>query len=321
MITFKDSTPPILPSGWRICYPSLTYSTIQQTQLLTCHIGRGSTSRVYKSIEQTTKQLYAIKVLNTQSKNMKEINIHKHINKHPNIVTLSNYVISDRFTFLIMELCSHGSLNKFHGRDQRIPETIAKTYFRQIISALQYMHKKGVYHRDIKMQNVLLSHDNTVKLSDFGMSISKDNEIRKRPQSIGSTPNYNSPENLGLCPKDSFIHGEYVDRWALGVLLYRMLVGQCPFEYKLTKNDQRLLDIEELYERIRQLNYVFPHDCLQWMSSYAIDLINKVLCLNPQDRMTLDDLQNHPFMLDYREKCMKDIILRNLQYNTMLGFV
>lgn len=143
---------------------------------------------------------------------------------HPNIVKLIQVIETEKTTYLIMEYASKGELFDYLVLNGRMKEKEAREKFRQIVSAVQYCHQKGIVHRDLKAENLLLDADLNIKIADFGFS----NEFTtgsKLDTYCGSPP-YAAPELFRGLKYD----GPEVDVWSLGVLLYTMVSGTLPFD-------------------------------------------------------------------------------------------
>jgi polo-like kinase 1 len=149
-----------------------------------------------------------------------------------------------------------------------------------MVSALQYMHKKRIIHRDLKLGNIFLNSNLEIKIGDFGLAtqLSFDDERKK---TICGTPNYIAPEVLH---GGEVGHSYQVDIWSLGVVLYTWIIGKPPFE---------TTDVKTTYRRIRDSIYYFP-DRVK-VSEEAKDLIKRMLQKNPDERPTLDEISSHGF--------------------------
>ena len=161
------------------------------------------------------------------------------------------------------------------------------------MSAVKYLHSHKIIHRDLKLANLLLAADMSIKIGDFGLAtkLTMDGERKK---TLCGTPNYIAPEILDKEVGHSF----EVDIWAIGVVLFTLLTGRPPFETN---------DVNAVYERIKATKYAFPENigalfCLPWtcslleiaeISEEAKDLIRKMLTKQPELRPKLDDVMAH----------------------------
>ena len=114
----------------------------------------------------------------------------------------------------------------------------------QIISAVKYLHSHNIIHRDLKLANLLLAADMSIKIGDFGLATKLTFE-GERKKTLCGTPNYIAPEIL-----DKEVgHSYEVDIWAIGVILFTLLTSRPPFE---------TTDVNAVYERIKANQYSFP---------------------------------------------------------------
>ncbi|CAD8187525.1 unnamed protein product [Paramecium pentaurelia] len=247
-------------------------------------LGQGSYATVRLCIEKNSKIKYAIKIYdkskindNQKMNNIKrEISILKRIN-HNNIIKLI-YAIEDRKSInLVMEYISNQSLAIYvKSKSKRLlPIEEALYIFQQLANAIKYLHSKNIAHRDIKMENILLLSDNYVKLIDFGFSICiQDNQ---KVNVFCGTPSYMSPELVSKVPHNPLCS----DIWSLGILLYRMILGEYPFK---GQNDK------ELYRAIQQNKVKLPND----MNQNIVNLINGCLEKTINQRLTIEQILNNP---------------------------
>lgn len=180
-------------------------------------------------------------------------------------------------------------------RDFRFSEARTLQYLKDMTKAIAYIHDRLIIHRDIKLANfVISSHEReTVKLCDFGLCCPLSHYLQRRNSFVG-TPNYIAPDVLRANIRDFrnfFYHEENneeegysfgIDMWSLGVCVYLMMVGRCPFEGET---------VTETYQRIVQNKWIFP----KFMESNDTtrNIISHLLCPDEKKRWNVQDLQHH----------------------------
>jgi serine/threonine-protein kinase HSL1 (negative regulator of Swe1 kinase) len=196
--------------------------------------------------------------------------------------------ISNNTSYLIMEFVEGGELFSYIHERQGLIEIHAVHIFRQIIAALTYCHRINIHHRDLKPENILLDRDTLeVKLVDFGMAALQPNG-KKLTTPCGS-PHYAAPEVIDMKSYD----GAKADVWSCGVILYVLLTGSPPFNYS---GDDRHL--KHLFKAIAEAKYVMPDN----ISRQAQDLIKRILVADPKQRISLDEMWEHPFLQKYSKE-------------------
>ena len=198
--------------------------------------------------------------------------------EHPNICELIDHYDTPSKLYIVMEYASDGDLFYLLYRNGGMTEKDARVKFRQILSAIHYMHSKGIVHRDLKPENILLDANGDVKVADFGFATSFD-PSQKLDVFCGSPPTA-APELYQGIAYD----GQKVDVWSLGVVLYSMVVGRLPFDGR---------SFDEIRYRVLRGKYRIPYD----MSFECEKLLKKMLILSPSKRNTLTQ-QNSPIMFD-----------------------
>ena len=165
----------------------------------------------------------------------REIHILKLI-RHPNIIQLYEIIESPKYLFLVMEFLCEGELFDYIVKKKRMDEDEACKVFDQIVSGIEYCHKLKIVHRDLKLENILIDYDQTIRIVDFGLSNTyKSGE--KLKTACGS-PCYAAPEMIdGKEPYEPIM----VDVWSAGIILYAMVCGFLPFEDP---------DTRKLYQKI-----------------------------------------------------------------------
>ncbi|KAF4505397.1 hypothetical protein G6O67_007353 [Ophiocordyceps sinensis] len=254
-------------------------------------LGKGKFGRVYLAKERTSGFICALKVLHKSELQVggverqvrREIEIQSNL-RHPNILQLFGHFHDTKRVFLILEFAGKGELYKHLRREIRFPEWKAAQYIAQMASALRYLHRKHVIHRDIKPENILVGIHGEVKISDFGWSVHAPNNRRK---TMCGTLDYLPPEMIKPGSSDNY-YNEKVDLWSLGVLAYEFLVGEAPFEDTPVMTQRR----------IARADMSIP----SFVSIEASDLIKRLLVLDPEKRIPLDQVQLHPWIMKH---CVK----------------
>ncbi|EFX82812.1 hypothetical protein DAPPUDRAFT_302355 [Daphnia pulex] len=203
----------------------------------------------------------------------REIELHRNL-VHLNVVRFYHCFEDSENVYIILENCSKKSLVHVMKHRKTLTEPEVRFYLRQLADGLRYVHGARIVHRDLKLGNMFLSENMTVKIGDFGLAARLHAETKV---TICGTPNYIAPEVLSRQG-----HGYEADLWAMGCIMYAMLVGQPPFETST---------LAETYSRIAHNMYVIP----QWVSRPARSLIRQLLAPDPAHRPTLDQVLKHDF--------------------------
>ncbi|KAK5167196.1 spindle assembly checkpoint kinase [Saxophila tyrrhenica] len=254
-------------------------------------LGKGKFGRVYLARERATGFVCALKVLHkselaagkVEKQVRREIEIQSNL-AHPGLLRLYGHFHDSKRIFLILEFAGKGELYKHLRKAQRFSEPVAAQYIAQMASALKYLHKKHVIHRDIKPENILVGIHGEIKISDFGWSVHAPNNRRN---TMCGTLDYLPPEMIKPSREDSF-YSEKVDLWSLGVLTYEFLCGEAPFEDSMVMTQRRIARCE----------MTVP----SFVSSEARDLIKRLLVLDPEKRLTLEEVEVHPWILRHCAK-------------------
>ena len=245
-------------------------------------IGVGTFSKVTKGIHIITGEKVAIKILD-KSKINDEIDI-KHITReieilksisHENIAQLYESISTSHNFYLVMEYIDGGDLGEYIAKNISLSERMACHFFRQLISAIEYLNDMGITHRDLKPENILLdSSHNNIKVIDFGLSnYCANSELLK---SACGSPCFASPEMLS----GNSYQGVTTDLWSAGIVLYSMLVGTLPFD------DQEL---NSLYEHIKIGTFYIPSS----LSLECIGFLKQILQVNPNKRISIEEIKKH----------------------------
>ncbi|KAI8099714.1 uncharacterized protein BX664DRAFT_377459 [Halteromyces radiatus] len=205
----------------------------------------------------------------------REIAIMKLI-QHPHIMRLIDVIdVQDSPNlYLVLEYVPGGELFEYLINHGRLSEVDARKHFQQIIFAMDFCHRHLICHRDLKPENLLLDESSNIKIADFGMA-----SLQPRgtllETSCGS-PHYASPEIVSGIP----YNGTASDIWSCGVILYALLCGHLPFDDT---------NIRELLYKVKRGKYTLP----KFLSNPAKDLIQKILVVHPDKRLTMQQIQDH----------------------------
>jgi len=251
-------------------------------------LGKGGFAHCYEIKELDTGKAFAAKIIEKSTLNkekskqklLSEINIHKSM-RHPSIVHFERYFEDDHRVYMLLELCPNQSLKEILKRRKRFHELEVQFYIAQLVAGVKYIHGKNVIHRDLKLGNLFIGKSMELKIGDFGLA-AKLSFIGERRKTVCGTPNYMAPEilNSKICG-----HSFEADIWSIGVIVYAMLIGKTPFDAN---------DVKLTYKKIKANDYFIP-DTLN-LSTEAKSLINELLKINPIQRLTLNDIIQHPFM-------------------------
>lgn len=200
---------------------------------------------------------------------------------HPNVMKVYDIWENRAEIYLVLEFVDRGDLFDYINSKGRLPEKDAISYFRQIMSAMQYCHTFNICHRDLKPENILLTGKNQIKIADFGMAALHQSENHRLETACGS-PHYAAPELL----KNRQYRGDRADIWSMGVILFAMLAASLPFDDP---------DIRVLLAKTKRGLYEMP----EFLSPEAKDLISKMLQTNPDTRITLQEMWRHPLIRKY----------------------
>ena len=250
-------------------------------------IGEGAFAKVKVAKHIYTGEKVAIKILNKEKiyknedysdieKIKKEIKILQRL-KHKNIIQLYEIMETNKSLYIVMEYCEGKELFDYIVQKKNLTEREACRYFQQIINGVEYLHLSNITHRDLKPENLLLDNKKRIIISDFGLSILSKNYQNLLSTPCG-TPSYAPPEMLtgkkynGICS----------DIWSCGIILYTMLVGNLP----CSESKEELV-----YQNIITHNFFYPEN----LSDDAIDLIEHLLKINPEERYNFDEIKAHPW--------------------------
>ncbi|ORZ19801.1 kinase-like domain-containing protein [Absidia repens] len=198
--------------------------------------------------------------------------------RHPNIVGLKDLVVAGPYFYILMDYVNGGQLLHYIVKRQRLSEKRARNFARQIVSALDYMHRNSIVHRDLKIENIMIDKSGRkIKIIDFGLSNMFCPE-RQLTTYCGSLY-FAAPELLRATP----YNGPEVDIWSLGVVIYVMVTGSVPFDDK---------SMPGLHEKIKRGEVSYPAH----LGEECVDLLRRIFITDPAQRIYLSDIALHPWM-------------------------
>ena len=213
----------------------------------------------------------------------REISFLKQLRDHEHVVKVHNYFESKKDLWIVMDYMNEGDLADLimHGR---VEEKQVIDIIRQTTKALEHIHSKGIVHRDLKLENIMLARKCekgplSVKLIDFGISTKVGQHHRLQSTSVG-TPGWLSPEIIAKKTYD-----QSVDMWALGIATYVLLVGVLPFDEPLLNSSYGL-----------KTDFSVDYRSAWHVSSDGCDFISRLIAKNPSDRLTASQALKHPWL-------------------------
>ncbi|ADM11231.1 Ser/Thr protein kinase Kin1-like protein [Encephalitozoon intestinalis ATCC 50506] len=247
-------------------------------------LGTGSSSKVVLGCDPQSGEKVAIKIIpkrmnGTETSEVemrcdqrifREVIISSVVN-HPHIVRLKNFLYSPTHYFLIFEYVKGRQLYDIIISNGPLKEKEGQRYFRQLLSAVDYIHKNSIVHRDLKIENILIDDNDNVKLIDFGLSNFYDNKTLLN--TFCGSLYFAAPELL----QGQRYCGPEIDIWSLGVVLYATLCGCVPFDDE---------NVQGLQEKIKDGDFKF----CKTISREAQELIRGMIVAQPSSRMGLDQV-------------------------------
>lgn len=243
-------------------------------------IGHGTYSICMKCMDLSTHKTYAVKILKSSINAKTEIETLRTCSGHTNIIEFVEVIKDDKYTYIVTELLEGPELFAYVQKNP-LSEIEARNLFKEILAAVQFMHSKRIVHRDLKLENIMFTHENsaTLKLIDFGFAACIGNRLMDTPC---YTLEYAAPEILS-----NKKYSEACDLWSLGVILYTLLCGHMPFQRRNESQDDH-----EIRERIKRGAIDTDSSAWQSLNKSAKDLVRKLLTVCPNKRMKLKDIND-----------------------------
>ena len=261
-------------------------------------LGEGGYGKVYKGVNRTTGEQVAIKEIDTNRMRaaniVKEVATLRRLGRHPNIIGLLGYFELDTKHYIVLEAATGGELFKQVEKRGALPEADARKYFTQLVAGVVHLHKCGVAHRDLKLENVLLDlTEKELKIIDFGLS----HAYRPRADGNGFEPealkhfcgskSYCPPEMLASVPYNGFA----ADVYSLGVCLFALLTGffpleeACPRDWRFEKLARAQLAGRSTTQQVFTF---YRRPCP--LSPAAVEVLDGMLQLDPRKRWSLEQV-------------------------------
>jgi len=266
--------------------PNYNEGVVSDDYILGDELGSGGCATVYLGVNRKTQEKVAIKKLDKSGFELalleRELRIMDAL-EHPAIVRLLAAYKSPKFVDLVLELVTGGELFDAIVERGTFSESNACFVMKQLLDGIAYCHQRGVAHRDLKAENILIADkaELKVKIADFGLA----NVLGTTANLVTAcgTPDYVAPEILQGLP-----YGPEVDLWSLGILAYILMCGYPPFWGE---------NQTDLFKRIIECQYVFTYDDWEEISDTGVNFVTKLLIGTPEDRMTARQALHHPWFV------------------------
>lgn len=255
-------------------------------------IGQGAYATVAFGIHKETNRKVAIKIYEKyklldpqRRKSVRcEIRLMERL-RHPNIVVFHEALDTSKQIYLVMEFVGGGSMHHFLKKrpGRRTDDTTAKRLFFQVCQGIRYLHDRHIVHRDVKLENLLLDEQGTVKIIDFGFSTIV--PPGKKLKIFCGTPSYMAPEIVSRKEYTGFC----ADVWAMGVLLYALLCGSFPFR---GQNDR------DLYRKIVRGVFHVP----EFVGDGARNVLSRALTVDMARRPTVEEVMADAWLVALRDE-------------------
>ncbi|XP_033898936.1 serine/threonine-protein kinase H1-like [Acipenser ruthenus] len=273
-------------------------------------IGRGSFSRVVRVEHKSTKQPYAIKMIETRYREGREVceselNVLRRV-RHTNIIQLIEVFETQERVYMVMELATGGELFDRIIAKGSFTERDATRVLQMVLDGVKYLHTLGITHRDLKPENLLYYHpgsDSKIMITDFGLASTRKKGDECLMKTTCGTPEYIAPEILVRKP-----YTNAVDMWALGVISYILLSGTMPFE-----DDNRT----RLYRQILKGKYSYSGEPWPSVSNLAKDFVDRVVTVDPNERMTASQALKHPWIVTMAASSSMKNLHRSISQNLL----
>ncbi|XP_069479814.1 serine/threonine-protein kinase 33 isoform X2 [Ambystoma mexicanum] len=279
-------------------------AAIQQIYNFGKKLGQGSFGVVIEAMHKETHLKWAIKKVNREKAGSsavklleREVSILKMVN-HEHIIHLEEVFETPKRMYLVMELCEGGELKEILQRKKHFSESETRYIIHSLASAIAYLHRKDIVHRDLKLENILVKtsdgeKDNemmlNIKVTDFGLAVQKGGVGSENMlQSTCGTPIYMAPEVI-----NAHDYSQQCDIWSIGVIMYMLLSGDPPFKGSSE---------ERLFENIKKGELHFTDSVWKSVSISAKETLQRLMKVDPAYRITANELLDNPWMTNTAQR-------------------
>lgn len=275
---------------WNQVSETMIDKLIDDKYQLVEELGRGSYGCLFLGQSLETNEYVAVKILCKKGLDKSqldlqqlEIDIQQSL-QHAHLLGLNQVIQESDFVYMIMELCDQGDL--FEYVVQHPYDVNCHVIFLQVLEAIEYMHQHNLYHRDIKLENILLQKEDFVKVADFGLATKERYSLEF---GCGSTT-YLGPEHFGADDESEILDQEEFepydaaasDIWSLGILLLALLFGRNPWQ-EATEMDIAFTEFKKDPMSLLQLFPDLSPECMQFLQ--------KVLAIDPKQRVSISEMK------------------------------
>lgn len=252
------------------------------------YLAKGHFSSVYLASDRRTGERFAVKIIKKDKNDLqkarkfvrREVKVLS-VTIHRNLVRAVDFFSVDGKPHLVLEYVDGGSLRDLIKKRTRLDEDTTRLILRGLLEGVAYLHSKGIVHRDLKPDNVLMVTETHPKIADFGLATFLSEEL-KQVHSVVGTPSYVAPEVIRGVP-----YGTPADCWAIGIILYYMIVGERPYQ-----GESR----EDIKKSVLDGSMRFPNDVLGPDKGHLRHLITSLLTHDQRARMSAADALKHPWV-------------------------
>uniref|UniRef100_A0A4W3J873 Serine/threonine kinase 33 n=1 Tax=Callorhinchus milii TaxID=7868 RepID=A0A4W3J873_CALMI len=261
-------------------------------------LGQGSYGIVIEATHLETGKKWAIKKVNREKAGSsgvmlleREVSILKRVN-HEYIIHLEEVYETPKRMYMVTELCEGGELSGILQRKKFFNEKETRHVIQSLASAIAYLHKNDIVHRDLKLENILVKNNESsseidmklnIRVTDFGLSVQKGGVGSENMlQATCGTPMYMAPEVI-----NAHEYTQQCDTWSIGVIMYAMLSGEPPF---MANSEEKLVEL------INRGDLRFHDSILKGVSDGAKDVLSRLLKVDPAHRITANELLDNPWV-------------------------